>query len=202
MQTKSLLNNMDALQNDLTVDERREILKTCVRKMVLSARERSHLKKEFLLTVFFNSDYASELGNLEIIFSVSNSKGKGEWIITSPSQLKCENYGIKQKVQQNRGIKRHWLNQVVGWRKKMDDEKISIRGMEEFLKIKKSMILRKLKLLENLSHDALEFILNLKYAAQTERISFRKLEKISFLPKDMQLKSLSDLLENKRSKAP
>lgn len=107
--TRAILDNLDALQKDLILDERAEILKFCVNKIVLKAKNKGTYQRDFILMIYLTKDYVSvfQTAALEILFSLDNSKGKGEWIITSPFELKCDNYG-KINATPNRGkIKRY-----------------------------------------------------------------------------------------------
>lgn len=104
---KAILENLDCLQQDLTLDERCEIVKLCVKKAVLKAKTISHYKREFLLVIFQTSEEVFSAPSLEVSFTLDNSNGKGEWMITSPFLLKCDNFCKTFPHKKGGKIKRH-----------------------------------------------------------------------------------------------
>lgn len=180
VQNKAILGNLDALQKDLTLGERKAVLKLCVKKIVLKVRNMRGYKRDFLLTIFPSEDYKSQLGlnALEIMFSLDNSKGKGEWIITAPFELKCEDFG-KAKISRSKGkIKRHWLHEVLRWQKDYESGS-TLDEIAANTTVGKSMICRKLKLLQTLTPTLIKHILSLKYEKDTEKFTFRYLDKLA-----------------------
>lgn len=154
IQTKSLMENLDLLQNDLSDSERRELLKAAVEKLVLSVKSRKGFRKDFTLMIFPTTEYMDKIGNMSVEFSMDTSKGKSEWIITSPFELKCQNYGKTFRNPQDRKIKRHWLHQVIKWRREIESGSTQ-EEIAEKEHLSKSMVCRKLKLLERLSPEML-----------------------------------------------
>ncbi len=104
---RAIVENLDCLQKDLTLDERREIVKLCVKKAVLKAKSISHYKREFLLVIFPTSEELFSAPSLEVSFTLDNSNGKGEWMITSPFLLKCDNFCKTFPHKKGGKIKRH-----------------------------------------------------------------------------------------------
>ena len=186
---RSILENLDCLQKDLTLDERREIVKLCVKKAVLKAKTISHYKREFLLVILPTSEEIFSAPSPEISFTLDNSNGKGEWMITAPFVLKCDNFGKASPYKKGGKIKRHWLHEVARWKKELESgathEEIAANA-----NISRSMVTRKLILWDNLSPDVIEHILKLKYEKDTRGISFRFLERISKFPKSIQGRKL------------
>ena len=192
---RAILDNLDALQKDLTLDERAEILKLCVNKIVLKAQSLDTYKRAFTLVIYPTKDYVSvfQTSALEVLFSLDNSKGKGEWIITSPFELKCDNFG-KMTTAPNKGkIKRHWLHEVARW-KKEHESGVTLKEIGQENGISESMAWRKVNLWDKLSMDVIEHILKLKYEKDIEGLSFRKLDALSNLPKARQEGKLLSML--------
>lgn len=195
VQNKAILENLDSLQKQLIMDERREILKICIKKAVLQVKLKKYFKREFRLTIFPTTQNAANIPcpALEVSFSLDNSKGKGEWAILSPFELKCENFG-KTNTSSNRGkIKRHWLHEVMRWGKQID-EGSTITEIAELNGLGKSMVSRKLKLLKTLSNEVIEAVLTIKYEKDIEAVSFRKLDNLSELSKPHQMAKLNSLI--------
>ncbi len=196
-QINAIFQDFDALQEHLEDSERSEILRHAVKKLVLVLRNESEGKRDFMLAVIFTPEYAS-LGHLEVLFSVDNSRGYSQWHIYAPFDLKCKGGGngnMSSSDAKGRPIKHHWLHQIMKWRKKMRCEDISIRTMADKMRVKKTTLGRKIKLLDDLSHEAVAFILSLRHASQIEKVSFKKLKVISLHPDDKQIRLLKNLMQ-------
>ena len=187
IQNEAILQNLDALQNDLTTGEKRDIIRLCIKKIVLTAKDIYPHKKDFLMAIFptESGQTAFHSSSLEVLFSLDNSNGIGEWIITSPFELKCDNFGKVSRTNTGGKIKRHWLHDVARWQKEYDAGN-SLDDIAKGVGVGKSMICRKLKLLNNLSTDVIEAVLKLKYEKDTTALTFRRLDALAALPKDRQ----------------
>lgn len=184
IQNKAILSNLDALQKNLTINERKAVLDLCIKKLVLKVKNISGYKRDFLLTILPSDEYQSNFGSnvLEIAFTLDNSKGKGEWIITSPFELKCDDFG-KAKICKSKGkIKRHWLHEVLRWKQQYESGS-TLDEIAATTSVGKSMICRKLKLLTTLTPETIQHILSLKYEKDTKKLTFRHLDKLGKLEK-------------------
>lgn len=194
IQVEATLENIDALQAELTVAEKKMILQSVVKKMVINCIKVKNPKKYFSLTIFPKEEYYEKLGKVfEITFIVDNSLGKGFWEVTYPFKMKCDSNRnpLTPKSKRKRG--RHCVHQILAWQKEISDG-VSIREFAKERKIGKTMLLRKLQIVKNLSQEALEFVLKLRYLEDINKVTLRKLYAISELDNSLQLKALKKLV--------
>ena len=186
-QIKAFIENLDYCKDMLTPDEKSEILKETISKMVLSVKKRKGHVRIFQLTLFPTSENQQAV---VIEFSVDNSRGRGIWEILSPFELSS---GYKKPLPKNQKIKRHFLHSIVKLKRILTEEDLSIRELAKMKGVKHGMLGRQLKMLDRLSLNAIEVILKLRFQRQTKLLTFRKLEEISKQPQDLHVKLVKKL---------
>ena len=186
-QIKAFIENLDYCKGMLTPDEKSEILKETISKMVLSVKKRKGHVRIFQLTLFPTSENQQAV---VIEFSVDNSRGRGIWEILSPFELSS---GYKKPLPKNQKIKQHFLHSIVKLKRILTEEDLSIRELAKMKGVKHGMLGRQLKMLDRLSLNAIEVILKLRFQRQTKLLTFRKLEEISKQPQELHVKLVKKL---------
>ncbi len=188
-QIKASIENLEYCRTMLTHEQKVEILKQTVSKLVLTVKSREGFKRVCLLTIF---PVDENMTPVVVEFAVDNSQGRGMWRILSPFSLDSGRTELKKM--RNNKIKQHFLHNVVKWKKEIELEDLAIRELAKRLEIKSGMLGRQLKLLKDLSEGAVMFILKLRYQRDTDKLTFRKLEMISKQPQFRHLKLIKTLL--------
>jgi len=184
-QTKAFLENMDALQAEISDAEKRAIVESAISKVTLIVKSVNGFRREFELTIIPTAEYMEQIGVLTLEFAVNTSNGYSEWKIKSPFVLTSETYG-KRQPKKTRKQKKHWLHKVVSWQRVLNagDSLEDITNREG---VSKPLVCRKLKLLERLHFRIIERILKERYADVNEKLTFRYLCKLATLPQNQQL---------------
>lgn len=185
VQTKSFLDNMDALQSELSDEEKRAVVKAAIEKVILEVKSAKGRRREFQLTIVPTAEYMGQIGILNLEFELFTGRGFSEWKIKSPFILTSESYGRKS-ANGRRTQKRHWLHKVVAWRNEME-RGATLGEIAARENLGRSMVCRKLKLLERLNPKIVEKILKIRYADQTDKLTFRFLDNLAARPKNQQL---------------
>lgn len=186
-QIKASIENLDFCKDMLTPEEKGEIIKETISKMVLTIKKRKGLMRICQLTIYPPRENQSPI---VIEFSVDNSRGRGIWEILSPFELSS---GYQKPLPKSTKRKQHFLHDIVKMKRLLDEEELSIRELAERENLKHGMIGRQLKMLDRLSASAIELILKLRYERQTKQLTFRKLEEISKQPQANQVKLIKKL---------
>ena len=187
-QIKASIDNLDFCKDMLTPEEKSEIIKETISKMVISVKKRKGYTRICQLTIYPPRENQSPI---VIEFSVNNSLGRGIWEILSPFELSS---GYKKPLPKSTKRKQHFLNDIVKMKRLLDDEGLSIRELAKRENLKHGMIGRQLKMLDRLSASAIELILKLRYERQTKQLTFRKLEEISKQPQANHIKLIKQLV--------
>ena len=193
-QIESTLENLEAFQSEMTIEEKRAVLHSVVKKMVLNCIEIKNPKKLYSLTIFPKEEYSEKLGIFEIRFDVDNSLGKGYWKISSPFELCCDSNRVPIPSNTKRQYGRHFIHEVICWHKKIEESGVSIREFSKDLNVQHAIVARKIKLLSTLSNDAIGFLVKIRYADEVKKFSFRKVEEISKMKKYYQYRAMKKLL--------
>ena len=194
LQTKAALADMDSVQNELTVEEKKALARDAIEKLTLTAKSQSKYKRRFLLKIVPTCEYLPQLGILDIEFEVDTAKGRSDWKIVAPFEIASENYEQNHKPREYKPQKRHWLHTVVAWQAKIGSG-ATMAEIAELSGVSVPMVCRKLKLLERLNAKVIEKILSSKLAETNERLSFRTMEMLSKLPKSGQLLRFAELIQ-------
>lgn len=185
VQTKAFLENMDALQAEISDAEKRTIVDSAISKVTLTVKSANGFRREFELTIIPTAEYMEQIGVLTLEFEVNTSNGYSEWKIKSPFVLTSETYG-KRQPKKTRKQKKHWLHKVVTWQRALNAGD-SLEDIATREGVSKPLVCRKLKLLERLHFRIIEKILKERYADVNEKLTFRYLCKLASLPKNKQL---------------
>lgn len=181
------LEDLCALQENMDVSEKQEVLNLSIKKIVLKCDKRiSKYKKEMSLRLFAKDEFVGLIPPNEVKFTLNTHSGISEWEILKPFKLSSSLRQRKKYLPQ----KRHWIYEVAKWQKDLEDSGESIRKYCADRKIEFSMFYRKTRLLTTLSSEVLKYLFKLKLKEETQFYSFRMLYELSKLPKSTQMENL------------
>lgn len=192
------LEDMDLVQNSLTLAEKRAVLADAVESIKLSRMsEQARMKRTMSMKITPSPEFAEIIPKTNIRFSIDTSSGKSLWRIASPFSLDCS--AIKNKTptpQKERS--RHFLVKIMKWKREMERKRMSLRQFAKLKNVKLSTLGTKMSLLNTLSTDVLKLIPSLNGKEEISRISLRKLIKVSRLNNGSQIAEIRRILGSKK----
>ena len=161
-QVGKIFSNLEKICDSLKMEEKKEIVNTCIEKAVLSCESLSkNVSKSFSIIIFTKGDLADTLPRLELLFEVyTNSRSKKRWKITDPFKYIGYSLGrlLSEDCKLQPTVHHHFLYDVIKWSAMLEKKKMTLTELSREVKCHKSVISRKVSLCKKLSGESLKFI--------------------------------------------
>ncbi len=197
LQLDSSLNNLDLLFEEMTEEEKILLVSSVVEKISLKVESVDGRKKYYSIMITPTFEYFSKLGVQVVEFCYDNSKGTGAWFITKPFKLESPKFQsvTLTKSRKNTKQKRHFIAQDIKLYKKFEKSNMNLTDFAASIGQKRAMLGRRFQIIKKLSASAIEFLLNLRHQGDTDKITFNKLEDISYKALSQQLSLIKKLIK-------
>ena len=188
--------DMDLLQSNLTSEEKKTILENAIERLVISSvSHKGRFYREMSLKVFPTSEFDGVIPKCNLRFIVDTSRGKSLWKIISPFEMPCSAL-METKKEPKTKTTRHFICDILGWRREIETRKITAMQFCAEHGIKKSLFSLKYGLLKKLSSEVVDFLAKTRLPEIPQRMSYRKTSELAKLPQSEQMAELRKICGN------